>query len=212
MILPDQNNVEIKNEEIVVPDSEFSPPDGNDHSDDKTTQKLDSDKSFDDHNNLSEHAKSEQEFECDMRDKTFMSSANSTIHLRTHTDERPFESDLCDEAFKQNSHLERHKPIHTGEKPFSCDISPKAFAGHGGLGKHKKSAHKKEVEGDSGDIMMHQHSPENDVIKSERPPIDYEENVNDVPMPIEFLMEPKIENDEVTEDDVDIKLEPGSSR
>ncbi len=217
MILPDQkdiqDDVEIKNEDIVAPVLQHL--DEKNSNDEETKDNLNNsscDKSFDDPIKLNDHDRSqtsEREFECDSCDKTFTSNANLTIHLRTHTDERPFECDLCDEAFKQNSHLVRHRRIHTGEKPFSCDICHKAFAGHGGLWKHKKSVHTEMYDISGNVIPGISTPPDTDDIKSERP-LDYEDTVT-VPMPVTFV-EPKVENEGVAADDVDIKLEPGSSR
>ena len=221
MIIPDQtdieDDVEIKSEDIVstpVPQHLDKEKSNEEETKDNINNSLcdTRDKSFDDPIKLNDHDRYqtiEREFECDLCEKTFTSNANLTIHLRTHTDERPFECDLCDEAFKQNSHLVRHRRIHTGEKPFSCDICHKTFAGHGGLWKHKKSVHT-EMNTDSGNVIPGISTPDTDDIKCERS-LDYEDTVT-VPMPIVEFVQPKVENEGGVADDVDIKLEPGSSR
>ena len=68
------------------------------------------------------HNKGEEikRFNCNFCDFRATTSAQVTVHERTHTGERPYQCDLCNYSCASRSGLTNHKRQHTVDKPFKC--------------------------------------------------------------------------------------------
>jgi len=60
-------------------------------------------------------------FQCDHCKQRFASKGNLVIHNRRHTGEKPFKCHLCDSKFSTKGNLKRHVQTHTGVKPWKCE-------------------------------------------------------------------------------------------
>ncbi|XP_012692077.2 zinc finger and SCAN domain-containing protein 2-like [Clupea harengus] len=113
---------------------------------------------------LRSHAGTDGGYSCTFCQRKFISKANLSIHLVTHTKEHPFQCSVCGLTFGSravlHAHLKshsgeprytcshcgkkfldlgnfsRHKRIHTGERPYSCEVCGKAFIQSAHLKKH----------------------------------------------------------------------------
>ncbi|KAG7503002.1 zinc finger protein 239-like [Solea senegalensis] len=75
---------------------------------------------------------------CSLCNKTFISSAHLTLHLKSHNKERKFRCSTCGKYFHQASHLMAHKMTHSGERPFKCSDCGKTFGRASHLNTHRR--------------------------------------------------------------------------
>ncbi|XP_044275297.1 zinc finger and SCAN domain-containing protein 2-like isoform X1 [Varanus komodoensis] len=113
----------------------------------------------------------EMPYTCIYCDKTFISTSQLIMHLRTRMGERPYEhlncqkrfSHLlvsherthtaeehydcseCGKSFRDSSYLRKHQRIHMGKKPYSCTQCGKSFSQRSVLSRHKRTHREQKV-------------------------------------------------------------------
>jgi len=66
-------------------------------------------------------------FQCEQCNQRFASKGNLVIHRRRHTGEKPYGCHLCDSKFSTKGNLKRHTQTHSGIKPWACNLCEGRF-------------------------------------------------------------------------------------
>ncbi|XP_037042787.1 zinc finger protein 813-like [Bradysia coprophila] len=83
-------------------------------------------------------------YKCTQCDYASAQAINLCRHERIHS-ENEFKCDICNRTFRHKAYLIDHKNVHTGEKPYECDVCNETFALRARLYNHRYQRHRKEA-------------------------------------------------------------------
>ena len=79
----------------------------------------------------------EKAWNCHLCDKAYTQRGNLQLHIMSHTGERPHVCNICGKDFSRRSEFKKHLVRHQGHRPFKCQTCGKAFGDWGNLHRHK---------------------------------------------------------------------------
>ncbi|GBO19265.1 Zinc finger protein 677 [Araneus ventricosus] len=88
---------------------------------------------------ISDYARGEKPFTCDMCEKECTTQGNQNTHRRTYTGKKPYACDMYEKKCTTLGDLNKHSLTHTGEKPYSSVMCKEKCATNSGLDKHRRT-------------------------------------------------------------------------
>ncbi|XP_043476206.1 zinc finger protein 570-like isoform X1 [Leptopilina heterotoma] len=98
-----------------------------------------------DKHELSHRAAEQRHHACDVCHKTFVSSVDLSIHLKTHDPDRKFDCEVCGREFNRVNNLQRHMMVHQqqgeSEEVLACEVCGITYKFMSSLTRHMVTTH-----------------------------------------------------------------------